>query len=79
MLVKDLVIDEPSLKYIESYFKEQGQEMTPNNKQQALVIEGSTVLTNHHGMAPGMMVNFENKHKLFITRSTERNATNGEK
>ncbi len=25
--------------------------MTPNNKQQALVIEGSTVLTNHHGMA----------------------------
>ncbi len=30
--------------------------MTPNNKtKQALVIEGSTVLTNHHGMAPGMM------------------------
>ncbi|MCS4782940.1 CinA family nicotinamide mononucleotide deamidase-related protein [Staphylococcus aureus] len=63
---KDLVIDEPSLKYIESYFEEQGQEMTPNNKQQALVIEGSTVLANHHGMAPGMMVNFENKQIILL-------------
>lgn len=62
---KDLVIDEPSLKYIESYFEEQGQEMTANNKQQALVIEGSTVLANHHGMAPGMMVNFENKQLFY--------------
>ena len=61
---KDLVIDEPSLKYIESYFEEQGQVMTPNNKQQALVIEGSTVLANHHGMAPGMIVNLKT-NKLF--------------
>jgi molybdopterin-biosynthesis enzyme MoeA-like protein len=33
-----------ALEYIENYFKEQGQEMTPNNKQQALVIEGAKVL-----------------------------------
>jgi nicotinamide-nucleotide amidase len=33
-----------------NYFKEQGQEMTPNNKQQALVIEGAKVLQNNYGM-----------------------------
>ncbi|QFJ69586.1 competence/damage-inducible protein A [Staphylococcus aureus] len=75
---KDLVIDEPSLKYIESYFEEQGQEMTPNNKQQALVIEGSTVLANHHGMAPGMMVNFENKQNRIIHSELLRFAGIGE-
>lgn len=63
---KELVIDEPSLKYIESYFKDQGQEMTPNNRQQALVIEGATALANHHGMAPGMMVKYENKHIILL-------------
>lgn len=46
VLNKELVIDEPSLQYIESYFEDQGQVMTPNNKQQALVIEGATVLPN---------------------------------
>ena len=44
VLGRELVTDESSLSYIESYFREQGQEMTPNNKQQALVIEGSKVL-----------------------------------
>lgn len=40
--------------------------MTPNNKQQALVIEGATVLANHHGMAPGMLVKYENKHIILL-------------
>ena len=31
--------NEEALNYIEDFFKEQGQEMTPNNKQQALVVE----------------------------------------
>lgn len=30
--------------------------MTENNRKQALVFEGSHILPNHHGMAPGMMV-----------------------
>ena len=66
---RELVTDESSLSYIESYFREQGQEMTPNNKQQALVIEGSKVLPNKTGMAPGMLV--EKKRKsCAITWST---------
>lgn len=30
--------------------------MTENNKKQALIVEGSTVLANRFGMAPGMLV-----------------------
>ncbi|CAM3057228.1 CinA family nicotinamide mononucleotide deamidase-related protein [Staphylococcus argensis] len=56
VLNKELVIDSQALQYIESYFEEQHQTMTPNNRQQALVIEGSTVLENKEGMAPGMLI-----------------------
>lgn len=44
VLNKNLVTNEEALNYIEDFFKEQGQEMTPNNKQQALVVEGAKVL-----------------------------------
>ncbi|MCM3717088.1 competence/damage-inducible protein A [Fictibacillus phosphorivorans] len=51
---KELVHDEDSLRYITNYFEQTGREMTENNKKQALVIKGSKVLPNEHGMAPGM-------------------------
>ena len=70
--------DEASLNFIKNYFKEQGQDMTSNNKQQALVIEDAIVLPNKHGMAPGMLVELGKKNNS-TTRSTERNATYGEK
>lgn len=66
VLKKELVIDQPSLQYIESYFADQGQVMTPNNKQQALVIEGATVLPNKNGMAPGMLVEIEDKQVVLL-------------
>ncbi|MFW3611494.1 CinA family nicotinamide mononucleotide deamidase-related protein [Staphylococcus caprae] len=66
VLGRELVTDESSLSYIESYFREQGQEMTPNNKQQALVIEGSKVLPNKTGMAPGMLVEKEDKKVVLL-------------
>ena len=66
VLNKELVIDQPSLQYIESYFADQGQVMTPNNKQQALVIEGATVLPNKNGMAPGMLVEIEDKQIVLL-------------
>lgn len=40
--------------------------MTPNNKQQALVIEGATVLPNKNGMAPGMLVEIEDKQVVLL-------------
>lgn len=66
VLNKELVIDQPSLQYIDSYFADQGQVMTPNNKQQALVIEGATVLPNKNGMAPGMLVEIEDKQVVLL-------------
>ncbi|KMY53682.1 damage-inducible protein CinA [Bacillus sp. FJAT-27231] len=57
---RPLVYNEEALKSIESYFIRTKRPMTPNNKKQALVMEGSLVLPNDHGMAPGMMVKGEN-------------------
>ncbi|PNZ27345.1 competence/damage-inducible protein A [Staphylococcus rostri] len=63
---KELVMDQSALDYIESYFVAQDRVMTPNNKQQALVIEGSQVLANRVGMAPGMYVVYEDTHVVMI-------------
>ncbi|PTF54526.1 competence/damage-inducible protein A, partial [Staphylococcus cohnii] len=38
----------------------------PNNKQQALVIEGSKVLANKVGMAPGMLVDYNDKKVVLL-------------
>lgn len=54
LLGRRLVIDEEALRAIEVYFARTNRPMTENNKKQALVLEGSTVLKNEHGMAPGM-------------------------
>ncbi|MFC0471987.1 competence/damage-inducible protein A [Halalkalibacter kiskunsagensis] len=54
-----LVHHEKSLHNIESYFKKRNRQMSDNNRKQALVIEGSRVLNNEYGMAPGMIVSID--------------------
>ncbi|PJK17842.1 competence/damage-inducible protein A [Chryseomicrobium excrementi] len=49
-----LVLDTDALQFIEEFFAQRKRPMTENNKQQALVFEGASVLKNHNGMAPGM-------------------------
>lgn len=61
---KELVLDEDSLQYIESFFKEQKFKMTENNKKQAYIPEGSTILKNEKGTAPGIMI--EEKDKVLF-------------
>ena len=51
---KKLVYDKESLCRIEAFFANAKRPMTENNKKQALVIEGSTVFINEHGLAAGM-------------------------
>ncbi|MCS4486315.1 CinA family nicotinamide mononucleotide deamidase-related protein [Staphylococcus americanisciuri] len=63
---KELVMDTAALSYIESYFKAQDKVMTPNNRQQALVIEGAHVLANHVGMAPGMYAVYQDTHVVML-------------
>ncbi|PTE40859.1 competence/damage-inducible protein A [Staphylococcus equorum] len=66
VLGRELVIDKHALNYIEQFFEEQNVEMTPNNRQQALVIEGSHVLENKVGMAPGMLVDQDERRIVLL-------------
>lgn len=52
----ELVSDAEAMKTIEKYFRTVGKVMTENNRQQALVLKGATVLPNHNGMAPGIAI-----------------------
>ncbi|HEY9577920.1 MAG TPA: competence/damage-inducible protein A, partial [Pseudobacillus sp.] len=63
---RPLVYNEEALKSIENYFIRTKRPMTPNNKKQALVMEGCLVLANDHGMAPGMMVKGENQFYILL-------------
>lgn len=56
VLGKKLVADQKAMDSMLDYFKVTGREMTENNLKQALVIEGSHILPNSQGMAPGMIV-----------------------
>lgn len=51
---KKLTFDEEALTNIEHFFRKKNEHISESNKRQALVIEGSTVFTNEHGLAPGM-------------------------
>ena len=50
-----LVLHEPSLRAIEERFRAFGRPMTANNTRQAILPEGSVVLENPHGTAPGFV------------------------
>ncbi|AMA73511.1 MULTISPECIES: competence/damage-inducible protein A [Aneurinibacillus] len=63
---KPLVHDEQALARIIAYFKQRGMTMTENNRKQALVVEGSHVLPNDHGMAPGMVIEHKGKHLMML-------------
>ncbi|UXR77490.1 MULTISPECIES: CinA family nicotinamide mononucleotide deamidase-related protein [unclassified Staphylococcus] len=66
VMSRQLVMDYEALAFIESYFASQDKVMTPNNKQQALVIEGSDVLANRVGMAPGMYIVYDDTHIVML-------------
>lgn len=56
---RELILDEPSKKKIDDFFKERGMEATQNNWKQALVPKGAIILENHNGTAPGVILQEE--------------------
>jgi len=52
----ELVLDEAALETIRSFFRSRGREMTENNVSQARFPEGSDVLPNPLGTAPGFSI-----------------------
>ncbi len=56
---RKLVLDEPSLEAIRTFFSQFGREMSPNNEKQAWFPEGGEVLPNPIGTAPGCMLDVQ--------------------
>lgn len=67
-LISNLNIIEhtPSMQKIEAFFLRQERNMTPNNRKQARVFETAKVLENKNGMAPGMIVEYDEKIWVFL-------------
>ena len=64
---KELVFDEKSYRMIQDYFAFRQRPMSPNNRKQALVPEGATVLYNDNGTAPGSVFVWEkDNHKCLV-------------
>ena len=59
-----LVENRPWMNKLETFFNDRGLKMPENNRKQALVIQGSTLLENRKGTAPGLIV-YRNK-KLIV-------------
>lgn len=55
-----------SMDKISAYFDKQKVTMTPNNKKQARVFEDATAIENKVGMAPGMILNHDDKMWVFL-------------
>ncbi len=52
-----LAMNEDAARSIKAYFDDMGRVMTENNLSQAMLPEGSIMLENHHGTAPGVRLN----------------------
>ncbi|GAA0298277.1 nicotinamide-nucleotide amidase [Gracilibacillus halotolerans] len=61
-----IIEDEQTMKDIEAYFRKRNLEMTPNNRKQAAVFEGSTVFKNPVGIAPGILVDYDDRIWIFM-------------
>lgn len=66
LMQQELIEHQPSIEKIKSYYKMNNQTMTENNRNQALVFEGATVLANEEGMAPGQIVHVDGRVWVFL-------------
>ena len=55
---RELVFDEESFHSITEYFRKMCRNMPKNNRKQAMLPEGCTILANHNGTAPGAMFDY---------------------
>jgi nicotinamide-nucleotide amidase len=62
----ELVLDSQAMEQITRFFQSRNIHMTENNQRQALVLEGSHVLPNETGLAPGMAKEFNGKHFILF-------------
>ena len=58
---RELVMDEPTLQHVTEIFASRGMDLTETNRQQAMVPQGCTVLSNPLGTAPGLWIEQDGK------------------
>lgn len=63
---RELKLDDDALEHIRNFFKKRGRTMTENNIKQAMVIDGSTILKNSVGTAPGCLYETDNKMIILL-------------
>ena len=61
-----LVLDEPSLREIEGFFRRRGRVMTESNRKQAMLPRGARALGNTAGTAPGVLLEAEGTAFFFM-------------
>ena len=64
ILDRTLILNHKWLDKLESLFRARGLNMSANNRKQAMILEGSTMLDNENGTAPGAII--EEKGKLIF-------------
>ncbi len=57
----ELVLDREWLEKIDYFFKQRGIQMPENNRKQALIMKGASLLENQAGTAPGSILNWKGK------------------
>lgn len=65
-LTGQLILDENTMKKIIAFHENRKRTMTENNRLQAMVIEGSTILKNETGLAAGMFLKQNNKGYILL-------------
>lgn len=63
---RDLVYDKETEQNIIDYYQKWNRVMPENNLKQAMVIEGSDILPNHHGLSCGMVVPVANSKVMLL-------------
>ena len=63
---KNLILHEATLKNLKRIFSKQNRSVSESNKKQAYFPKGCTILPNHHGTAPGCIINENNKMLIIL-------------
>ena len=63
---RSMHMDEAWMEKIRCYFKKRGLELTENNAKQALIPEGSLILDNPNGTAPGIIIEGEGQTRVVL-------------
>jgi nicotinamide-nucleotide amidase len=66
VIKKQLVLEQRILERIQARFRNRGLEMSANNARQAFVLDGSKILENPVGTAPGLWIEYEGCHILLL-------------